>query len=81
MTTAYDWITVAVFAGLVVLFLQRSDQATPPRDSLWQYLLAAAGCALVNWLGNEGWHVAAVGALLCLSGFIMLVLKPFNRDG
>ena len=24
METPYDWITVAIFAGLVVLFMQRS---------------------------------------------------------
>ena len=24
METVYDWVTVAIFAGLVVLFMQRS---------------------------------------------------------
>lgn len=31
MQTPYDWITVAIFAGIVVLFLQRSVRAAPLR--------------------------------------------------
>ncbi|HEX8485488.1 XrtV sorting system accessory protein [Sphingomonas sp.] len=79
MTTIYDWATVAVFAALVVLFLHRSDQIAPPRDSLWQYIVAASGCALVNWLGNDGRHIAATAASLCLIGFILWALTPFFR--
>ena len=52
MQTVYDWATMIVFAGLIVLFLQRSQGA--PRDHLWQYLVAAVGCAATNYLGNEG---------------------------
>ncbi len=77
MTTIYDWVTVAIFAGLIVLFLDRSDQPTPPRDSLWQYLIAAGGCALVNWLGNSGYIIAALLAGSCLLAFILVILKPF----
>ena len=52
MQTVYDWATMIVFAGLIVLFLQRSQGE--PRDHLWQYLVAAVGCATTNYLGNEG---------------------------
>lgn len=79
MTTLYDWVTVGVFAGLVVLFLHRSDRLTPPVDALWQYLVAGIGCALVNWLGNGGRHGAALLVALCVGGFIASVLKPFLR--
>ena len=65
MQTVYDWATMIVFAGLIVLFLQRSQGE--PRDHLWQYLLAAVGCAGTNYLGNEGlklesltYHLAAI---------------------
>lgn len=86
METPYDWLTIAIFAGLVVLFMQRS--ATPnPRDSLWQYLAAAAGCAFANWLGNAAieeknlmLHVAAVAVVLGTLGFIYVVLKPLERN-
>ncbi|SEN61187.1 hypothetical protein SAMN05192583_3147 [Sphingomonas gellani] len=80
MTTPYDWLTVAVFAGLIVLFLSRSD-ADRPRDSLWQYLVASLGCALVNWLGNGGHAVAALAAGAALAAFILIVLDPLGRRG
>lgn len=76
MNTVYDWVTVALFAGLVVLFLHRSDQGPAPRDAMWHYLVASAGCGLVNWIGNAGHHVGATVALIGLSAFIVLVLKP-----
>ena len=78
MTTVYDWITVALFAGLIGLFLHRSDQATPPPDALWHYLIAAGGCAVVNWLGNNDHPFIALAVGLGLVTFIVRVLKPFD---
>lgn len=77
MNTVYDWVTVALFAGLVVLFLHRSDQESAPSDAMWHYLVAAAGCGFVNWIGNAGHYVAATLALISLSAFIVLVLRPW----
>ena len=77
METLYDWATVAAFAGLVVLFLQRSTAETPS-DTIWQYLPPAAGCALGNWLGNEGNDLLAILVLLFSAVYVLLVLKPFN---
>jgi hypothetical protein len=83
METAYDWITVIVFAGLIVLFLQRSQGEA--RDHLWQYLVAAVGCAATNYLGNEAlklgqpaYHFAAIALGLGTLGFIWKVLQPFG---
>jgi hypothetical protein len=76
MNTVYDWVTVALFAGLVVLFLHRSDQEPAPRDAMWHYLVAAVGCGLVNWIGNAGYHVAATLSLIGVGAFIVLVLRP-----
>lgn len=78
METVYDWVTVAIFAGLIVLFLQRSTEAEP-RDSMWQYLGASLGCAVSNYLGNEGYHVLAVAAILGTLAYIYIALKPFDR--
>lgn len=75
MRTVYDWVTVAVFAGLVVLFLQRSTK-DEPGDYLWQYFPPAIGCALTNYLGNEGLHLLAVATLVATLGYIFQVLKP-----
>lgn len=78
METAYDWVTVGIFAVLVTLFLHRSTDKEEPRDSLWQYLIASVGCAVTNWLGNEGWHVAAIPALGATLAYIFYVLRPFG---
>lgn len=84
MQTVYDWATMIVFAGLIVLFLQRSQGE--PRDHLWQYLVAAIGCAGTNYLGNEGlklesmaFQLAAVAAGMATLGFIFFVLRPLDN--
>lgn len=81
METAYDWITVAIFAGLVVLFMQRStaDQQVPDEhDSLLLYLGAGLGCAVANYVGNEGLHLIAIPLILATLAFIFHFLKPFR---
>ena len=77
METVYDWVTMAIFAGLVVLFLQRSS-AAEPSDSLWSYLGAGVGCAVANYIGNEGQHAIAVVAIIATLAFIFIVLKPID---
>ena len=77
METPFDWVTVIIFAGMVVLFLQRSSMDEPP-DTIWQYLPPAVGCAFANYLGNEGYQLAAIGVLAATLGYIIFVLRPFN---
>ena len=86
METIYDWVTVAIFAGLVVLFLQRSSRDAPPRDSMLQYLAASAGCAVANYFGNEAvggrgtlYHLLAVGVLVATLAYIHVVLRPLDK--
>jgi hypothetical protein len=79
LETPFDWITLLIFAGLVVLFLQRSTDEQP-RDHLWQYLVPAVGCALANYLGNEGYVVWSVLVIAGVLGFIYYVLNPFQKD-
>jgi hypothetical protein len=93
LETVYDWVTVALFAGLVVLFLQRSSGPGEPPDSIWQYLIASVGCAVANYLGNKalkgstGGHVDYLNhglAAVVLAGtiaYVWIVLKPFKRLG
>ena len=81
METVYDWVTVAVFAGLIVLFLQRSSGEGEPQDSIWQYLLASVGCAVANYLGNHEMQIPAIAVLVATVGFIWFALKPFQRSG
>ena len=77
METVYDWITVAIFGGMVVLFLHRSTQ-DEPKDSLIQYLPPAVGCALANYVGNHGPGPLSAGIVVAVLVYILLVLKPFD---
>jgi hypothetical protein len=79
METAYDWITVIIFAGLVTRFLHQSSKPEADDDSMWHYLVPCVGCAVTNWLGNEGWHVAAVGMLAATLAYIFYFLGPVSR--
>lgn len=78
METAYDFVTVAIFAGLIVLFLERS-LADDHSDALWQYLVAAVGCAVANYLGNGGHHLPAILVIAVTLAFILYVLRPFEK--
>lgn len=76
MNTLYDWLTVAFFGGLIVLFLQRSSQETHT-DHLWQYLPPALGCAVANYFGNQGYGIVAMTVLVASAAYVFYVLKPF----
>jgi hypothetical protein len=78
LSTIYDWVSLAIFAGLVVLFLQRSTGESAEKDaSLLYYLGAGVGCAAANYFGNAGQHVVAIALLIATVGFIIYFLKPF----
>jgi len=91
METVYDWVTVAIFAGLIVLFLQRSSGTGEPQDSIWQYLIASVGCAVANYLGNQAIkheggidylnHGLAIVVLAGTVAYIWIVLKPLSGFG
>lgn len=76
--TIYDWVTVAIFGALIVLFLHRSTAQEEPKDNILQYLPACVGCALANYVGNEGYGAAAFGIIVVVVGYVAWVLKPFN---
>ena len=78
MTTMFDFITMAIFAGLVVLYLQRSIDQDEHKDHLWQYLLASIGCAIANYLGNQGMILAGAVLIVADLAFITHVLQPFS---
>jgi hypothetical protein len=80
MTTAYDWITVLLFAALATLFLQRSVGRAVAGDRALAYLPPALGCAGSNVLGNTGWHLAAWLLLGATIAYIVLRLRPWASD-
>jgi Ca2+/Na+ antiporter len=80
MKSIYDWVTLAIFAGLVVLFLQRSTSERAEKDvSLLYYLAAGVGCAAANYFGNHGQDIVAIALLVATVAFIAYYLKPFQR--
>ncbi|MFM7028916.1 MAG: XrtV sorting system accessory protein [Chakrabartia sp.] len=77
MQTPYDWITVAIFAAIVVLFLQRSVGDSPVEDRLISYFPPALGCAIANQFGNRGDDVVAILLIGAVLVYCWVVLKPF----
>ncbi|MBO9574358.1 MAG: hypothetical protein J7494_01345 [Sphingobium sp.] len=82
METAYDWLTLALFAGIIVLFLQRSSMENPP-DRMIDYLPPTVGCAVANYAGNKGLendnlllHGIAGALIIGVVVYVWLVLKP-----
>ena len=82
METVYDWLSLAIFAGIIVLFLQRSSMENPP-DRMIDYLPPALGCAIANQAGNYGlehenilMHAVGVVLLVGVVAYVWLVLKP-----
>jgi hypothetical protein len=80
MDTIYDWVTIALFAALVVLFLNRSvgehvNEADPP---IFVYLVAGVGFAVTNYLGNNGYDLLAIAVLLLTIAYSFHFLRPFQ---
>lgn len=78
MSTVYDAVTIGLFAGLAILFLQRSA-AAEPRDKIYHYVPPAVGCAAGNWLGNQHQDIWAIVVIAASVVYSLFVLKPFNQ--
>lgn len=74
METIYDWVTVAMFAGLIVLFLHRSS-AEEPSDTIWHYLPPSVCCAAANYFGNEGHTAIAIALIVAVGIYVVAVLN------
>lgn len=81
MQTVYDWLTVGFFAGLVVLFLQRSMPGEEHRDRAIHYIPPALGCAVANYVGNKGLDIPAILILVLSALYVAHFLKvwPWPR--
>jgi hypothetical protein len=80
METIYDWVSMAIFGALVVLFLHRSTTDEDPKDTTLHYLPPAIGCAVANYVGNQGQGAASALIVIGVILYIIMVLKPFGLD-
>lgn len=79
MNSIYDWVTMLIFGGLVVLFLQRSTGPAHPSDKIYHYLPPALGCAVANYLGNHDQRAAAIALIITVVGYILFFMRPFDK--
>jgi hypothetical protein len=79
MQTIFDWVTMAVFSGLVVLFLNRSMAPEEKQDNIYHYGPPALGCAIANYLGNHDQRVVAIAIIIAVVGYILFFLQPFAK--
>jgi len=78
MKTIYDLVSIIAFAGLAILYLQRSASSSPDPVALWKYAAAAFGCALADYFGDHGMAVASILTFAALAVFSAAMLKPFH---
>ncbi len=86
MQTVFDWLAIAVFAGLTVIFLQRSAGETSTADKIWHYAPPAIGCATSNYIGNTGlednnqlMEIFSIAILALSIFYIFQIIKPFTH--
>ena len=79
MTTLYDLITIGLFAGLAILFLQRSLGPPNDKDRIYYYAPPAIGCAAANWFGNQHQDIVAIAIIVASIAYTFIVLKPLRE--
>ena len=72
MTTAFDFLTVACFAGLVIVYLY-----SPERDTrtLMHLSVSAIAFAVANQVGNAGLTLFGLILVVAGAGYAFLVVK------
>lgn len=78
---------MAIFAGLIVIFLQRSTGEVLDDDPLWSYFPPSVGCAISNYLGNKGvdqpgfdlFDLGGILGIVAVLVYIYYVIKPIPR--
>ena len=78
MQSIWDWLSLALFAGLAVLYLQRSMEEQRRQDRVTDYFPPAVACAVANYLGNHHYSFFAVLLLIGAIAHIFFILKPFQ---
>jgi predicted branched-subunit amino acid permease len=72
METAFDILTVACFAGLVIAFFQFT---TRDIQTLMRLMISAIAFALANQMGNAGLPIFALILIVAGAGYAALVVR------
>jgi predicted branched-subunit amino acid permease len=72
MQTAFDFLTVACFAGLVIVYFQFTKRDT---RTLMHLLISAAAFAIANQMGNTGLPIFALILIVAGAGYAALVVQ------
>lgn len=80
MKTIFDFLSIGLFAGLAILYLQRSASAERDTIALWKYAVPAIGCGVSNYLGNNNQVIAAVVMIVASVIFSIVMLRPFTQN-
>ena len=73
-----QWIIEVGDDDFETAVLQRSQEDSAVRDTMISYLPPAVGCAVANYLGNEGHDVFAIITVILVLAYIALVIKPYE---
>ena len=72
METAFDFLTVACFAGLVIAFFQFTRRDT---RTLMHLMISGTLFAIANQIGNAGLPIFALILIVAGAGYAGLVVK------
>ena len=80
MDTPYDWISLAIFSGILALFVkQLREREAPDLHELTHYLIPSVGCSLANYFGNKDMTALAILLILGTIAYIARFLV-FSRS-
>ena len=77
METAFDILTVACFAGLVIAFFQFTRRDT---RTLMRLMISAILFAIANQIGNAGLTTFALILIVAGVGYAALVVKNEHQE-
>jgi hypothetical protein len=77
MDTAFDFLTVGCFLGLVIAFFQLPRRET---QTLLHLMIPAVVFAIANQIGNAGLTLFALLLVLAGAGYAALVVKNVNSN-
>jgi predicted branched-subunit amino acid permease len=72
METAFDFLTIACFAGLVIAYFQLTKRDT---RTLMHLIISGAAFAIANQVGNAGLPMFALILIVAGAGYAALVVK------